>query len=145
MVIWLCGAGILGSSDHAREQDCLQLFDTPSQGVYVCREHIDLVVALQIAEEMGREECERAFQQERWNCSNFSILKAPNITKMGKTISIDMLSGVMGLLEFWYARVCIVINGPVSDRYTHQLWTRDRCTAGITHHCLHMAYSILAF
>ena len=81
-MVWLCGVGALGTSGHG-EQNCLQLFDTYQQGVYVCQEHPDLVVALQIAEEMGREECQRAFEEERWNCSGFSILKAPNVTSMG--------------------------------------------------------------
>ena len=85
MIVGWVFVGVCGSTSTTSVENCLQLFDTPSQGVYVCREHIDLVVALQIAEEMGREECERAFQQERWNCSDFSILKAPNVTKMGKT------------------------------------------------------------
>ena len=59
----------------------LDLFETYSQGQYVCSSHPDLVSALQTAEEMGRAECERAFEWERWNCSSFSILKTPNITK----------------------------------------------------------------
>ena len=62
----------------------MELFDTYNQGVYVCRSHPDLVTALQIAEAMGRDECQRAFERERWNCSGFSILKAPNITNRGQ-------------------------------------------------------------
>ena len=78
VVLWLC-VGVCGVSN----QECLGLFDTHAQGVYVCYSHRDLVPALQIAEELGRRECQEAFKMERWNCSNFSILKAPNVTKSG--------------------------------------------------------------
>ena len=87
MAVWLCGVGIFGSSGAGGGgQNCLQLFDTYSQGVYVCQHHSDLIVALQIAEELGREECQRAFERDIWNCSGFSILKAPNVTSLGKKV-----------------------------------------------------------
>ena len=82
MLVWLC-LGVGGLSDR---EDCERLFDTPSQRAYVCLEHPDLVTALQIAEKVGRRECQSSFQSERWNCSGFSILKAPNITSMGKLV-----------------------------------------------------------
>ena len=65
------------------QEECLGLFDVYDQGIYVCRDHPDLVAALRFAEIVAREECQEAFQTERWNCSSFSILKAPNITKKG--------------------------------------------------------------
>lgn len=64
-------------------QECMRLFDTHEQGRYVCSSHPDLVPALEMAENVGRRECETSFQNERWNCSGFSILKAPNITNKG--------------------------------------------------------------
>ena len=94
VVVWLCAVGILGSSvgggqdsssSTTSTENCLRMFDTYSQGVYVCQQHSDLIVALEIAEELGREECQRAFHRERWNCSSFSILKAPNVTSPGET------------------------------------------------------------
>ena len=62
----------------------MELFDTPEQGRYVCSDHSDLVPALQLAERVGREECERAFKDAAWNCSGFSLLKAPNVTSRSK-------------------------------------------------------------
>lgn len=63
--------------------ECLALFDTPAQGAYVCSNRSDLVPALESAEKIAREVCETAFQNELWNCSGFSILKAPNICSTG--------------------------------------------------------------
>jgi hypothetical protein len=76
VLVWLC-VGVCGTGS---DESCLGLFESYDQGVYVCRSHPDLVVALQIAEEMGRVECQRAFAGERWNCSGFSLLRAPNVT-----------------------------------------------------------------
>ena len=64
--------------------ECVELFDTPAQGRYVCSTHSDLVPALQLAEREGRKECERAFKDAAWNCSGFSLLKAPNVTSRSK-------------------------------------------------------------
>lgn len=50
----------------------------------MCSSHPDLVPALEMAENVGRRECESSFKAERWNCSGFSILKAPNITNKGR-------------------------------------------------------------
>lgn len=80
ILVWLL-VNVCGTSSQG---DCnVNLFDTYDQGQYVCSNHPDLVIALEIAEVMGREECQRAFARERWNCSDFSILKAPNITNRG--------------------------------------------------------------
>lgn len=66
--------------------ECVEsrLFDTAAQGRYVCSTHSDLVPALQLAERVGREECEKAFKDDAWNCSGFSVLKAPNVTSRSK-------------------------------------------------------------
>ena len=79
VLVWLC-VGVCGTSN---QNDCFDLFETYDQGVYVCHEHPDLIPALHIAESMGRVQCQRAFEGERWNCSGFSILKSPNITSRG--------------------------------------------------------------
>ena len=67
--------------------ECMELFDTPQQARYVCSNHPDLLPALKLAEVEGRKECERAFKDATWNCSGFSILKAPNVTRRGKNLS----------------------------------------------------------
>jgi hypothetical protein len=109
VAVWLCGVGIFGSSGAGGGgQNCLQLFDTYSQGVYVCQHHSDLIVALQIAEELGREECQRAFERDIWNCSGFSILKAPNVTSLATKEAAYVHALSLAAIAHSVAKVCAV-------------------------------------
>lgn len=69
---------------NARE--CIAMFDTLDQVQFICRDHPDMVPLLLYAERMAKDECERQFQNELWNCSEFSLLKMPKITKGRKLI-----------------------------------------------------------
>lgn len=64
---------------NARE--CIAMFDTLDQVYYICREHTDMLPLLLYAESMAKDECEKQFQNEIWNCSDFSLLKTPKINK----------------------------------------------------------------
>lgn len=61
--------------------ECMNAFDTQAQAVLVCYNYPDLFAVLKFAEQVGRDECQKTFQGERWNCSTFGILKAPIVTK----------------------------------------------------------------
>ena len=65
-------------------RECSSVFDNIHQVIYVCAEHPELYPILKYAERLAQEECENSFQDELWNCSNFSLLKEPNITSGGK-------------------------------------------------------------
>lgn len=69
---------------------CRTIFDTSQQISYVCGRHRDLFPVLLMAERRAKLECERQFKNEFWNCSGFSLLKAPNISKSGKYLAIYM-------------------------------------------------------
>ena len=60
-------------------------FDSKDQRTFICRTNPKLFPILKYAEQVARKACEEDFKQERWNCSHFSLLKQPNITKTGKT------------------------------------------------------------
>jgi hypothetical protein len=109
VLVWLfvgvCG---ISSSSTTSTENCLQLFDTYSQGVYVCQHHSDLIVALQIAEELGREECQRAFERDIWNCSGFSILKAPNVTSLATKEAAYVHALSLAAIAHSVAKVCAV-------------------------------------
>lgn len=63
---------------------CRTIFDTTRQIDYVCGRHRDLFPVLLMAERIAKEECESRFKNEVWNCSGFSLLKQPNISRRGK-------------------------------------------------------------
>ena len=67
---------------------CKRSFDTAAQVSFVCRTHLDLFPILKFAEVVAREECERQFSKQEWNCTGFSLLKAPNVTRQGKIVYI---------------------------------------------------------
>ena len=67
--------------------ECYERLDTSDQVVYICGKHPDMIPILMYAERLGRQTCESAFKDELWNCSGFSILNEPNITKRGMLIS----------------------------------------------------------
>lgn len=67
---------------------CRTIFDTSHQISYVCGRHRDLFPVLLMAERKAKLECERQFKNEFWNCSGFSLLKAPNISRSGKYIQL---------------------------------------------------------
>jgi hypothetical protein len=63
--------------------DCYRSFDSPDQRNYICLEHEELFAILRYAERIGTTTCEENFQHEHWNCSGFSLLRQPNVTKGG--------------------------------------------------------------
>ena len=63
---------------------CRTIFDTSKQISYVCGRHRDLFPVLLMAERIAKEECENRFKNEVWNCSGFSLLKQPNISRRGR-------------------------------------------------------------
>lgn len=62
------------------------MFDTLDQVQYICREHPDMVPLLLYAESMAKDECEKQFENEIWNCSDFSLLKTPKINRGCKLV-----------------------------------------------------------
>jgi hypothetical protein len=62
---------------------CIDMFDTVDQAVYICRDHPDMVPLLQYAESIAKDECEKQFENDLWNCSEFSLLKTPKINDGG--------------------------------------------------------------
>ena len=58
-------------------------FDSKDQLLFICRNNPKLFPILKFAEQVARKACEEDFKQEKWNCSHFSLLKQPNITKTG--------------------------------------------------------------
>ena len=60
-------------------RECLNLFDTLDQAVYICRHNSDMLPLLKYAERIAKDECESRFKNEQWNCSEFSLLKGPKI------------------------------------------------------------------
>ena len=64
-------------------RECINMFDTLEQALYICRDHPDMVPLLQYAESIAKDECAKQFQNELWNCSEFSLLKTPKINKGG--------------------------------------------------------------
>ena len=62
---------------------CINMFDTLDQALYICRDHPDMVPLLQYAESIAKDECEKQFENELWNCSEFSLLKTPKINDGG--------------------------------------------------------------
>lgn len=64
-------------------RECLNMFDTNHQALYICRHHPDMVPLLQYAESIAKDECEKQFKNELWNCSEFSLLKTPKINDGG--------------------------------------------------------------
>ncbi len=64
--------------------DCYHRMDTGPQAAYICGGNQELLPLLLYAEQEGKEICEKTFQDELWNCTGFSILKEPKITKGGK-------------------------------------------------------------
>ena len=75
---------------------CRTIFDTSQQISYVCGRHRDLFPVLLMAERRAKLECERQFKNEFWNCSGFSLLKAPNISRSGKYLGICMHGSLVG-------------------------------------------------
>ena len=74
----------LGSVDELRDyMMCVETLGA-SQRQLVCIENREFYAALRYAELVARHECQRAFKDEPWNCSSFSILKEPKITREGK-------------------------------------------------------------
>ena len=73
--------------------ECSRMFNTQAQSLYVCGNHTDLVPALESAERIAREQCEKDFSKDRWNCSGFSLLKAPNISDTSKQYVVAVVCG----------------------------------------------------
>lgn len=63
--------------------DCKNSFDSVAQKIYICAGHPELFPILKYAEEVAKKACELDFQHELWNCSGFSLLRQPNISKAG--------------------------------------------------------------
>ena len=63
--------------------ECFERLDNSDQVVYVCGKHPDMIPILMYAESLGKQTCESAFKDHLWNCSGFSILREPNVTKGG--------------------------------------------------------------
>lgn len=61
--------------------ECQRTLDIQAQSVLVCNNYLDLYPVLKFAEQVGRDECQKAFQGSKWNCSSFSILKPSNIVR----------------------------------------------------------------
>lgn len=77
------GPVIVDEPFRLNPNDCLEMFDTVNQVVYVCGNHPDLYPILMYAEQMAKIECEKQFKDELWNCSGYSLLKEPNVTRGG--------------------------------------------------------------
>lgn len=67
--------------------ECKNDFDTIDQAIFVCIKHPQLYHVLKYAEALAKARCEEDFQHELWNCSGFSLLREPNITRGGKRLS----------------------------------------------------------
>ncbi len=65
--------------------DCYSRMDTGRQAAYICGGNQELLPLLLYAEQEGKEICEKTFQNELWNCTGFSILKEPRVTKGGES------------------------------------------------------------
>ena len=95
-------------------RECREAFDNHHQWRYVCHSHPDLYPVLKFAEQIAKSECEKAFKNEKWNCSGFSILKAPKITQQGMSISILMLT--------YWARRLSILHWYKFDTQIHVSW-----------------------
>ena len=80
--------------------ECTSSFDSVDQMLYICIEHQELFPILKYAEKLAKKTCEECFQNELWNCSGFSLLRQPNITKGGKRCCRNLLfSGCLRVLR----------------------------------------------
>lgn len=79
-------------------KECEEHLDTPEQVHYLCGEHPDMIPILMYAESLGKRVCESAFKNEFWNCSDFSILREPNVTKGGMLMRSPRLVATVTLL-----------------------------------------------
>ena len=61
--------------------DCYARVDNGRQAAYICLEKQELLPLLIFAEEEAKKICERDFKNDHWNCTDFSILKEPKITR----------------------------------------------------------------
>ena len=69
-------------------RDCKTSFDSIEQKKYICLDRPDLFPILRYAEQVAKKTCEEDFRHELWNCSGFSLLKQPAITKGGELIGV---------------------------------------------------------
>ena len=63
--------------------ECRNSMDTNEQIIYICRENPELFYILKFAEHLAKRMCENEFKHELWNCSGFSILQEPKLTRSG--------------------------------------------------------------
>lgn len=63
---------------------CLRSLPNNEHRRLVCLDNREFYTALKYAEMVAHHECQRAFKNEPWNCSSFSILKEPKIVRDGK-------------------------------------------------------------
>ncbi len=61
--------------------DCYARVDNGRQAAYICLEKQELLPLLIFAEEEAKKICQRDFKNDHWNCTDFSILKEPKITR----------------------------------------------------------------
>ena len=65
-------------------RECLTSLETPNQKRFICISNPDFFPVLKYAEMIAGDECRRAFNNEAWNCSSFSLMKIPSIARDGK-------------------------------------------------------------
>ena len=65
--------------------DCRNRMDNGKQTSYICLDNPDMLPILLYAERLGKETCEKTFQNNLWNCSGFSLLKEPKVTQKGRS------------------------------------------------------------
>ncbi len=73
--------------------DCKRSFDSYDQRLFICVKRPDLFPILTYAEQVAKKACEDDFRHELWNCSNFSLLKQPKITKGGEFAALAVMHG----------------------------------------------------
>ena len=78
--------------------DCKRSFDSSAHKKFICFQRPDLFPILTYAEQVAKKTCEEDFKNELWNCSNFSLLKEPLITKGGE-LGLFFFALCMGMVH----------------------------------------------
>lgn len=64
-------------------KECRSSMDTSEQVIYICVNNPGLFPILKYAESLAKRLCEDEFKNDLWNCSGFSILREPMLSKSG--------------------------------------------------------------
>lgn len=79
--------------------ECKNSMDTLDQVIYICIQNRPLFYILQYAESLAKRKCEEEFSDNLWNCSGFSILKEPKLSKNGMSMRVCTSINFVGI--FW--------------------------------------------